>query len=119
MCSLGRLFVAKDSDICEIEALNRAGAGKGDMVRMEIGAQTALSAYLLAYGFPLSGFLLGSIIGGVMAPLFSLKDNALFISLFAFIGLGTCFAITVKKGKRFKAQPVIVEIITTKPLSIL
>lgn len=116
-CHMGHVFVAKDSDICEVEALNKAGASKGDKVRMEIGAQTALSAYVLAYGLPLAGFLVGAIIGAGLAPLFHLKDDTLFISLFAFIGLGACFTIAVKKGKKFKAHPVIVEVITKKTAS--
>lgn len=112
LCPIGHLFVSKDSEICEVEALNQAGAGRGDNVRMEIGAKIALFAYVLAYGFPFAGFLFGAIVGGLLAPFFHLKDNTLFVSLFAFIGLGVCFMIAVKKGKRFKALPVIVEIIS-------
>jgi positive regulator of sigma E activity len=112
-CPMGHLFISKDSDICEVEAFNQARAVKGDKVRMEIGAKIALSAYVLAYGFPFAGFLAGAIAGGLLAPLFPLKDNTIFIAIFAFVGLGVCFMITVNKGKRFKALPVIVEILSS------
>ncbi|MBN1900808.1 SoxR reducing system RseC family protein [Candidatus Sumerlaeota bacterium] len=112
-CFVGRLFVIKDADICEVEAMNPVGACPGDAVRLEIGTKIALSAYLLAYGLPFAGFLLGAIAGNLLSHLFHMKDNPLFISLFAFLGLGICFAITVKKGKNFKALPIVMEIINS------
>ncbi len=99
-CPMGRLFGGKSGDLCEMEAENGAGAQPGDTVRAEISPGESFSAYALAYGVPLAGFLAGVIAGAALAR--SLKRNeTLFIGLLGLAGLAAGFGVTLWKGRRF------------------
>jgi positive regulator of sigma E activity len=107
---MGRLFRGKSQELCEMEAVNQAGALPGDTVRAEIDAGAPLSAYSLAYGVPLAGFLVGVIAGAALAR--SVKRyETLFIGLFGLLGLAAGFGVTLWKGRRFGATVVITGVI--------
>ena len=109
-CPMGRLFVGKSQDLCEMEAVNQAGALPGDTVRTEISPGAPLSAYSLAYGVPLAGFIIGVIAGAVFASRIQ-SSETLFIGLFGLLGLASGFGVALWKGRRFGTTVVITDVI--------
>ena len=109
-CPMGRLFGGKSQDLCEMEAVNQAGAGPGDTVRAEITPGAQLSAYSLAYGVPLVGFIIGAISGALLARSLH-RYETLFTGLFGLLGLAAGFGVALRKGRHFGTQVVITGVI--------
>ena len=105
-CPVGHLFSGDAAGAVRIEADNQAGARIGDTVQLELCARTSLAAYGLAYGVPMIGFIVGALLGAGAAARFPKYETHL-IAFFSFLGLVCGGAVTLYKGKRFRALPVI------------
>jgi len=93
----------------EIETLNPAGAKVGEGVRIELDSTSTLNAYGLAYGVPLLGLIAGAVIGALLSR-YMPRLETLFVAGMCIIGTGAGLFIAVRKGRHFKATPVITEI---------
>jgi sigma-E factor negative regulatory protein RseC len=97
-----------------IKALNRAGAGVGDLVLVSLSSPTVLKSAALFYMIPLVGLLSGAVTGAALNRRLPLGETGGAI-LFGFAGLFLGFVMTRLVTKFMSANnrltPVITEII--------
>jgi len=109
-CPVGRLFAGKSRDLCELEAVNRAGAKEGDVVRIEICSGSSLSLYALAYGIPMIGFIAGALAGAAVASRHPRYETVL-IAAFSIAGVAAGFLVAIVKGRKISSTPVIQSVV--------
>jgi sigma-E factor negative regulatory protein RseC len=107
-CPVASIFMSKDEPL-ELEALNPAGARVGEVVRIEMDSASSLAAYGLAYGIPLVGLITGAVIGALLSRRMP-RLETLFVAGMGILGAAAGLFFAVRKGRNFKATPVITEI---------
>ncbi len=110
VCPIGYLCALNRCELFEFEALNPQGAKVGDRVRIELGTAKSLAAYGLAYGVPMIGLIVGAIVGAAIAGYYDGYETPI-VAAFTLLGTGAGFAITLLKGRKFKATPVITAVL--------
>ena len=97
-----------------VKALNRAGAGVGDLASLHISSRMALKGAAIFYLIPIAGLVAGIIIGGSLDKRLAISETSATIG-FGFAGLLLGFLIAtlisrwISASKRF--TPVITRII--------
>ncbi len=113
----GSCCVAVGDGVMLAEAENRAGAGKGDRVVVDLPAGLSIRAAFILYGVPLLGFLLGLGVGALLDAAFFGGGAGVPLALifgFGFLAL-TFFLISrvYAPGSRAAARyrPVVTEVL--------
>jgi sigma-E factor negative regulatory protein RseC len=104
-------------DANEIEALNEAGAGAGDTVRVAFRSYTYLKGTLLIYGIPAVFLVLGAVIGKEVVSMWYPQFDADLASALCGFGLLIASFAAIKLFARIyeakkEYMPVVQEIIT-------
>jgi positive regulator of sigma E activity/YHS domain-containing protein len=94
-----------------IKALNRAGAGAGDLVSINLRSGTVIQSAAIFYMIPLLGLISGAVVGTTLNQGLPLKGTASAI-LFSFIGLALGFLVTALISKRMSAHNRLTPVIT-------
>ena len=99
-----------------IKALNRAGAGVGDLVSVSLKTAAVVQSAAIFYMVPILGLICGAVVGGSLSQRLPISETASAI-VFSFVGLSLGFLITALFSKRMSARngltPVITRIIKT------
>ncbi len=99
----------------ELEALNEAGAGVGQKVRVELKAYSYLKGSMIIYGLPALMLIIGAVVGKEIGPRFMGLDSDLVSAIFAFGAFAFSIVLvklwSMKAEKKTEYRPVIKEII--------
>lgn len=94
-----------------IKALNRAGAGVGDLVYVNLGSGAVIQSAASFYMIPLLALIAGAVVGTELSQPLSISETAGAI-LFSFVGLALGFLITALISRRMSSQNKLTPIIT-------
>lgn len=87
----------------EVEAINTAGAGVGDKVKIELRASSLVKLSLLMYMFPLISMIVGIFVGREAANFFHI-DEAISCALVGFLFLFVAFMLARTKAKKMEKE---------------
>ncbi len=113
----GACQVGREKMVMETIAKNPAHAKPGDTVSVEMQFVSVLKASFIAYGLPLLGLLIGSLIGWYAAPGLGMDQvlTSFFSGILLIAVIYGIIALCEKKGLfHTKYDPVITEISTCK-----
>lgn len=112
-CTAGTCSMTESG--AELEALNEAGAGVGQKVRVELRAYSYLKGSMMIYGLPALMLIIGAVVGKEIGPRFMGLDSDTVSAIFAFgaFALSIVFVKlwSMKAEKKTEYRPVIKEII--------
>jgi positive regulator of sigma E activity/YHS domain-containing protein len=94
-----------------VKAMNRAGAGIGDLVSITLKSGTVVQSAALFYLIPLAGLIVGAAVGSTSNLGLPLSETAAGI-LFSFAGLALGFLITATITRWLAAKQVFTPVIT-------
>ncbi len=110
----GSCCVVVDNDTMIAEAINHAGASKGDRVIVDIPLKTSIRAAYILYGVPLLAFLAGFGIGALLSAL--IFDGRFYVPLglvFAFVFLALSYVLLSRiYGQRSRASSKYLLVVT-------
>jgi positive regulator of sigma E activity len=106
-----------DAQTMEIEALNQAGAGVGQKVRVTIKSALYMKSSMIVYGIPAIGLVAGAVLGKeVLSGIFRGTDPDILSAICGFAAFGITLAIikiwSGTAGKKTGSKPVIEEILS-------
>src|ERR1700690_433203 len=106
-----------DAQTMDIEALNKAGAGVGQKVRVTIKSAVYMKGSMVVYGIPAIGLVIGAVIGKVfLSGLFQGTDPDILSAICGFTAFGVSLVIVKiwsgMAGKKIESKPVIEEILS-------
>jgi len=94
-----------------IKAVNRAGAGVGDLVSISLRSGTVLKGGAILYLIPVAGMMSGALMGANLSERLAINETAAAI-LLSFAGLILGFTITAIISRRMSARSRLTPIIT-------
>jgi positive regulator of sigma E activity/YHS domain-containing protein len=94
-----------------IKAMNRAGAGIGDLVSITLKSGTVVQSAAIFYLIPLIGLIFGAVLGSTYNLGLPISETAAGI-LFSFAGLGLGFLITAVITRWLSAKQAFTPVIT-------
>ncbi|MBW1814917.1 MAG: SoxR reducing system RseC family protein [Deltaproteobacteria bacterium] len=98
-CARGACLPIGGGNDMKVEAINIAGAATGDRVAFSFGSSSLLKATFLLYMFPILCLISGAIAGMILAPLFSVDEQALSVIIGFSCFLGSVFIVRAKGNK--------------------
>ena len=98
-------------------ALNRAGAGVGDLVSLSLKSVTVIKGAAVLYMIPMAGLMFGAISGAGLSPGMGVSETAAAMIL-GFAGLALGFIVTTLVSKWMSVRrgltPIITRVIRTE-----
>jgi sigma-E factor negative regulatory protein RseC len=94
-----------------IKALNRAGAGVGDLVSITLNSGTVIKGAAILYLIPVAGLMSGAIMGAGLSERLPFSETGA-VTLLSFGGLILGFIITALISRRMSARGRLTPVIT-------
>jgi sigma-E factor negative regulatory protein RseC len=109
-CSSCRVSFGCNSEMT-IKAINRAGAGVGDLVSIHLSSGTIMKSAAILYLIPVAGLILGAFLGAGLSTRLAMSETGA-IALLSLAGFILGYIITVLISRWMSAQHTLSPIIT-------
>ena len=109
-CGSCRVSFGSNSEMT-IKAINRAGAGVGDLVSMHLSSGTIMKSAAILYLIPVAGLISGAFMGVDLSERLPISETAA-IALLSLLGFILGFIITALISRRMSARRKLSPIIT-------
>ena len=109
-CGSCRVSFGSNSEMT-IKAINRAGAGVGDLVSMHLSSGTIMKSAAILYLIPVAGLISGAFMGVDLSERLPISETAA-IALLSLLGFILGFIITAFISRRMSARRTLSPIIT-------